>query len=448
MHFLHIKRAVIAAIVALAATAIAAGQSAGADRVAAQASQVTEFEVNGLKVLVKRRPSSPTVAAGLFIRGGAANLTASDAGIENLTLETAIEAGSKFSRPMVRRELASAGAAIAASVGKDYSVVSLGSARGSFPRVWEIFADVVMNPAFAPEDVSRNRDLVLSQLSLAAVSPEGALQTNVDRVIYAGHPYANDVEGTAATIGKLTPDDLRAYHKRIMETSRLLLVFVGDVDPAQLRGQIAATFGKLPRGSYKPTTARPLSFAGPSVELVTRPNLPTNYVEGTFVAPSVNSRDYGAMRIAVAILQSLVYQEVRVRRQLSYAPGAEMDDLAANTANISVSTTDVNQSIRVMLDQIRLLREQRLRDEIIEEVASNFVTSYYLGQQASFAQANELARYEIIGGGWRNAYEFYNHMRNVTPDDVRAAANKYMTNIQFVVLGDTASIDRSIFLRS
>src|SRR5512141_2987198 len=50
--------------------------------IARQASLVTEFEVNGLKVLVKRRAGSQTVAAGLFIRGGVENITASNAGVE------------------------------------------------------------------------------------------------------------------------------------------------------------------------------------------------------------------------------------------------------------------------------------------------------------------------------------------------------------------------------
>src|ERR1700732_3754568 len=50
--------------------------------IARQASLVTEFEVNGLKVLVKRREGSLTVATGLFIRGGVENINASNAGVE------------------------------------------------------------------------------------------------------------------------------------------------------------------------------------------------------------------------------------------------------------------------------------------------------------------------------------------------------------------------------
>src|SRR4051812_50042774 len=64
---------------------------------------VTEFTVNGLKVLVKQRPTSQTVAAGLFIKGGARNITASNAGIEALTLDLATEATANFPRDVLRR---------------------------------------------------------------------------------------------------------------------------------------------------------------------------------------------------------------------------------------------------------------------------------------------------------------------------------------------------------
>ena len=47
---------------------------------------VTEFEVNGLRVLVKQRPAAPTFSGGLFFKGGVRNYKAETAGIENLCL--------------------------------------------------------------------------------------------------------------------------------------------------------------------------------------------------------------------------------------------------------------------------------------------------------------------------------------------------------------------------
>lgn len=443
--FGFILRGVASAFFIFAFAALSFTQSS-LDRVAAQAAQVTEFDVNGLKVIVKRRPSAPTVAAGLFVRGGARNIDDKNAGIEDLMLRSAIEAGKKFSRQAVRRETSSTGSGISSGASNDYSVVSFVATRPNFNRIWDIFTDVMLDPLFAPEDVERNRQVMLTGLREAEISPEGALDVALSRVLYAGHPYANDVNGTPATIASFKPADLAAYHKKTMQTSRLLLVFVGDLDPEDVKARVTASFGKLPRGEYKEQPMPALTFAKGSLDITARPTLPTNYVEGVFDAPSLANPDYYPMQVAMSILQQLVYSEVRNKRQLSYAPGADMKKLAANSANITVSSVDANQSVKLMLEQIGLLQKNTLREEVVSEVAGNFLTTYYLSQETSAAQVGELGRYELIGGGWRNSFAFLAKVREVKSADLTAVANKYMKNIRFVVVGDPAKIDRTIFV--
>jgi zinc protease len=422
-------------------------QTGRIDNIAEQAASVTVFDVNGLKVLVKRRPSAPTVAAGLFIRGGARNINPKNAGIENFDLDAAVEAGTAYPRAAVRRELSRTGSSIGASSTKDFSVISLASTRQNFDRMWNVFTDVSMNPAFAADDVERVRGQILAGIRESETSPDAALQAFQDRVIYAGHPYANDVDGTTATIGALTAADLRAYHKNLMQTSRLLLVVVGDVDPNELKTRVAASFGKLPRGSYKDEPLPSIDFSKGSVDISPRA-IQTNYVQGIFAAPSLSNPDYFAMRVATTILQQMVYEEVRVKRQLSYAPSADLNNFAANTANIYVTAVDANQAVKVMLQQIEELKSNEIDQDTIDGMAGQFLTNYYLGQETNAAQAGELARYELIGGGWRNSFEFLNRIRAVRSADVAAVVRKYMKNIRFVVIGDPKSIDRNIFVAS
>src|SRR5687768_14216445 len=116
---------------------------------------VTEFDVNGLKVLVKRREGSQSVVAGLFLRGGARNVTAENAGVEALMLEVSTEATQKFPRDVLRRELARTGTLLSDGINLDYSVLTLGSTRRHFDRSWEIFTDAALNPRFTPEDFER-----------------------------------------------------------------------------------------------------------------------------------------------------------------------------------------------------------------------------------------------------------------------------------------------------
>lgn len=412
-----------------------------------QANLVTEFDVNGLKVLVKRRQSAPTVAAGLFIRGGARNLTDKNAGIENFMLNAATEGSKKFPREVLRRELAKTGSSISSGAANDYSILSLASTRQNFDRSWEIFTDIVLNPAFAAEDVALVRDKILTGLRERETDNDNFLRILQDRVVYANHPYANETVGTSATISKFTAEDLRAYHQKTLQTSRLLLVIVGDLDAKDLQKHLTNSFGKLPSGDYKEEPFPALDFSKATVDVTSR-TLPTNYIQGIFNAPALGSTDYSAMRVAMTILRDRVFEEVRVKRQLSYAPSAELNNYAANTASIYVTAVDANQAVSVMLNEIKKLQTETVDNQDISGVAGQFLTTYYLAQETNAAQALELAKYELIGGGWRNAFAFLDKIRDVTPKDIQTVSNKYMKNIRFVAIGNPSAINKDIFLQN
>jgi predicted Zn-dependent peptidase len=436
---------------ALAQTATPAKQPAAApgfqsaqSLVARQAALVTEFDVNGLKVLVKRREGSLTVAAGLFIKGGSRNITSENAGVESLMLNAATEASAAFPRDRMRDEQSRMGTAISASANNDYSVLALRCTRPNFDRSWQMFTDVVLHPSFTKEDVGLVQDKMVVSLRDDTDDPDTYLQHLQDRIAYANHPYLNPVEGTAESVSRLTIEDLRRYHQKVFETSRLLLVIVGDLDSAQVRTLVASSFGKLPRGSYAPEQIPQLTFDRSTVEVTAR-NLPTNYVQGLFVAPSPSSPDIYPMRVASSILRDRIFQEVRAKRNLSYAPDAFLRNQAANIGGIYVTAVDANLSVSLMLEEIARLQKEPIEDEDIQAVVAQYLTTYYMTQETNAAQASELAAYELLGGGWRNSTVFVEKLSAVTPADVERVAQKYMRNIRFVVLGNPKSIDTKIF---
>jgi len=413
--------------------------------IARQASLVSEFEINGLKVLVKRREGSQTVAAGLFIRGGVENITSGNAGVEAFMLNVATEASLNFPRERMRKETAKMGTVIGEGANYDYSSLSMAATRANFDRSWDIFTDVALHPSFTKEDVALVQSRILAGLQGEADEPDSYLQRLQERVAYVGHPYLNRPEGTAENIGRLTAEDLRAYHQKIMQTSGLLLVIVGDLDAAQLKTRIAASFGKLPRGDYKAQLPPPLSFPSSTVDVTSR-ELPTNYIQGMFSAPPITSPDIYPMRVAASLLRDRVFEEVRVKRNLSYAPDAFLRNQSANIGGLYVTAVDANQAVRVMLNEIARLQREPIGRDDINAVIAQFLTSYYIGQETNAAQTAELAQYELIGGGWRNSLAFLEKLRAVTPADVQRVSQKYMRNIRFVVLGNPQQIDKNVFI--
>ena len=200
----------------------------------------------------------------------------------------------------------------------------------------------------------------------------------------------------------------------------------------------------MPRGSYKSVAMPQLNFEKSSVEVTTR-ELPTNYVQGLFTAPPLTSPDIYPMRVAAALLRDRVFEEVRVKRNLSYAPSAFLGSQAANVGGIYVSAVDANQATRLMLDEMTRLQHELIDQDDIKSVVAQYLTTYYMGQETNAAQAGELAQAELVGGGWRASTEFINRLRAVTPADVQRVAQKYFRNIRFVVIGDPKAVDTKVF---
>lgn len=434
------RRACSALAVWLLLSSSALGQTSVVD-------DVTEFQVNGLQVLVKTRASSQTVVAGMFLRGGVRNVTAATAGIEPLMLDTAVEASAGYPRERMRRELSRTGASISFGANRDYSALTLATPQRHFDATWTMFADVVLRPAFAADDLQRVKSRRLTALASAGDTPDAAIGDLQAAAAFAGHPYANDPDGTPASVGALTLEDVRRYHRDSAVTSRLLLIVVGNVRVDDVRRKAESAFGAMPRGSYTASPMPQLRFTAPSVA-VTERSLPTNYISGMYGGPPPGSDDYYAMRVATTILRDWVFEEVRTRRNLSYAPDAFFNSHAANTGGLYVTAVDANQTVRVMLGEIARLQTTAVPPGLIRATGQGLLTQSFLEQETNPAQAGWLALHELVGGGWRQAGQMIDRVRAVTSADIRRVANTYMRDLQFVVLGNPRSVDRQVFTRN
>jgi predicted Zn-dependent peptidase len=218
-------------------------------------------------------------------------------------------------------------------------------------------------------------------------------------------------------VNRLTFDDLKRYHQQMMQTSRLLLVVVGDID-RRCCNRSGGLPGKLPRGTPTRRPSRRLPRRRPSV--TSRDRRPTTC--RVYAAPPLTSNDIYAACWR-SILRERTFTEVRVRRSLSYAPDAFLSSQGANTGGIYFTAVDANQTAQVMLGEITRLQTEPTSPDEIKAVAQQFLTTYYMGQETNAAQTGELAEYELLGGGWRNAGNVLERLRGITPEEVGGLQN-------------------------
>ncbi|HEV7839580.1 MAG TPA: pitrilysin family protein, partial [Gemmatimonadaceae bacterium] len=384
------------------------------------------------------------VAVRLYIRGGSSNLTPSNSGIESFMLEAATHGTAKYSKDAFNERLTETGTSISSDAGYDYSSMALQGVRQHWNEAWDLFTEAALKPSFPASEVELVRAQIVDGLKRIPDDPDTYLSYLADSSLYAGHAYAVLPGGTPASIASISRDALASWHTQRLTRENLLLVVVGNVPRADLTRKIESTFGKLPATGGSAVHVSRLAAVTPDVMVVKR-ELPTNYITGYFAAPPPSDPDYAALRVATDILSDRLFEEVRTKRNLTYAVGAGLSNRAANRGSLYVTAVEPDTTLKVIFAQVRRLQREPLPQSTLSENVNTFLTRFWIGQQTNMGQAQQLGLFELLGGGWENLGRFVDAVRRVTPPDVQRVATRYMQHARFAVIGDPAKIDRQLF---
>jgi zinc protease len=413
---------------------------------AIQDSATSKFDVGGIPVILRRVSANNVVAANLYLLGGVRQLTTETEGIETILLEASERGTRKYPKNVLRQKMAQLGSGIGVSAGVDWTTIGLRSTVANFDSTWMILADRLVAPTLDPAEVELVREQFITSVRQRKDSPDALLDYVADSIAFAGHAYALDPIGSEESISKMTVAKLRAYQQEQIVTSRMLLVVVGNVSRARVEKLVRETLGKLPKGNYAWTLpAAPPAATGAYV--IEKRELPTNYLQGYYQGPRADSKDYQALRLATAVLSGRLFTEVRSRRNLTYSVNAPFVERALSMGGLYVTTTSPDEVLRIMQEQVSSLKESWITPDGLERLVQQFIVTYFLDNETNADQANMLARAELYQGDYRRADQFVDELRAVTPEDIRTAARKYMTNIRWAYVGNPARVTPARLLR-
>lgn len=404
---------------------------------------VTDGWVDGIHVLIKRAPGAETAATRLYILGGATNWGAADAGIEALAIETAITGGTEsLAKDAFDARLDELGSTIAGGTNDSFSLIEAWCLTPAWADTFALLADVFRHPALPTAQLEVARSRQLAALQHEQDDPDARLGARVMATIWKGHPFANRPNGTPESVAGLTVDAVAAHLRKLRVSSRLLLVVVGDLDPTAVLAAVGGALGDLPRGSYVATP--PAQFTSDRGEVtVVADDLPTNYIQAVVPAPTWREPDYYVAWAAMATLGARVLEEVRTKRNLSYAPDAYLDRGMLPFAALYVTAVDPKQTMAVMLDEVTRIRDQAVPADELARTKATMLTDFYIGQQSLIGQAWLLGDAQMFAGDWHRARTLLDEVKAVTADQIQTWAKAHLTHWKTVVIGDPTKIDKA-----
>lgn len=431
------KRPLVLAALCMAAFGLGAPASRAQD--APADTGTTSFRVGHVRVILRHNGANDVVAANIYLLGGTQELTARTAGVETLMLGASEGGTRRFPRAELRAITARTGATIVVDPSLDWTTYGLRTLRQSFDSSWAVFADRLVEPLLDSADVERTRAQMIAAARQSEADPDIAVARLADRLLYVGHPYRLDPDGTASSLAGLTALDVRRYHDQAVVQTRLLVVVVGNIDRRELERAISRTLATLPVGRYEWRPPPDFSPAPEHALLLERP-LATNYILGYYAGPRAGTPDYAALRIATAVLSGRMFAEVRSREHLAYAVEAPFLDHAIAVGGLYVTTTNPNAALVAMAREVDRLQTTLVDPVGLKALVGQFLTDYFLKNETNADQAAFLARAELYTGDYRTAGAFVSTLRAVTPEDIQRVATTYMHDMRFGFVGDTTKV--------
>jgi zinc protease len=409
-------------------------------------SDVQEFDLAGVHVIMRQSTAAPVVSAILFIKGGS-SMTPPDEPIstEYFAMNVAAASGSqRIGKAYFRRKMVAMGTTINGEDGRDYSAISMHCTRENFDTSWSYFTDMMRQPAFDPNEFENFRQAVLINLNSISSDAESYSDHIADSIYFAGHPYGRMI--SSSDIQRVTLDLVKRHYQSIMVKSRFLLVVVGNISRDELAQKIKASMADIPEGSYTPVAMTPPAKAfspGAYFPPFDR-KLPTDYILGYFLAPSRGDSDYYPYLRLRNFFGGFVFNHIRVEHNLAYAPNVDEREGETSVGVISLQTPYVDSAVRIIYDDVDFFQQNRIRESAIREGVAGWATRNYMKAETTSSQAVYLGQAKLLTGDWHNAFFSYDKLAQVTPDQIVNAANKYLRNFNWFIIGDTTHVNRPL----
>jgi zinc protease len=406
---------------------------------------------SGLRLMVLEDRRLPRISFQIIVPGaGGYYDPAPMIGLSSYAAQMMREGTKSRSSQQISQELETMAANVNVGAGTSgtTATVSGGALSENFDRLFDLAADVLLNPTFAADEWDRLKTRARNGLMQQRAIPGFLSQERFSKVVFGDHP-AGRVSATPETLDAITRDAMIDWHRTKLVPDHALMAFAGDISVADARKLVDTKLaGWKKTGTAKPAVTEPPAIGPARVFLVGRPgSVQTSLVVGTQSMVRTDP-DYIPLTVANRVLggtMGRLFRHLREEKGYTYGIGSAFSATQFRgswNASTSVRTEVTDPALADLLSEIDSMRTTAVPDKELNDHKRAIVAGFAL----SLEQPEQLLGYYVQNWLYNLPADYWDtypaKISAVTAAEARAAAAKYwdQTKMQIVAVGDAAKI--------
>jgi len=385
---------------------------------------------NGLRIVTEELGHFHSAALGVWLEVGSRDESRQENGLTHFLEHMAFKGTSRRSAQGIAREIDQLGGSCNAFTSKEQTCFHGKVLAEQLPRLVDLVSDLVLNPLYGPEELEKERQVILEEISAQEDSPEDQVQVLFARKFWGDNPFGRPILGEAREIARINREHLLAYRTATYRPEQTVVAAAGRLNHQDLVSAVEVYFRDFANGCQ--LRARQPVATCPGVHPFRRDLEQVHLCLGTRGPAAGDQKRYAATLLQLILggnMSSRLFQVVREQLGLAYSIYSFLSffsDTGLLGISAGVSPKNLEPLLAATFKELKRLKAEKVSEAELQAAQEYLKGSIYLAAEDCDHRMMRLAKNEIHFGHYIPLEEIIAGLMQVTPEEIQELAQELL----------------------
>jgi len=398
----------------------------------------------GLRLITETMPHVRSVTIGVWLTRGSRHETDERGGIAHFVEHMLFKGTDTRSAEDIAQAIDSIGGQLDAFTAKEYASYYIKVLDEHVPLAVDLLADIVRRPAFAADEIEREKKVILEEIKMVEDTPDDLVHELFTQHFWEGHPLARPILGSPETVEALSRATLIDYFGRAYVAPNMIIAAAGNLDHGRVRQLVLDAFDGL--GAAGDVPDGPAPRVSPQVITRAKELEQSHLCLGTNSYPQSHEDRYVSYILNTVLggsMSSRLFQNIREKRGLAYSVFSGLSayrDAGNITIYAGCANEAVGEVIDLCVDELKTIKRTLVSDSELRRAKDHLKGSLMLSLENTSSRMSHLARQEIYFDRHFGLDETLAGVEAVSTGDLQRVASDLFSNgsLAATVVGPSA----------
>lgn len=384
---------------------------------------------NGIRIIAEKIDSIRSVSFGVWIGTGSRNEASKVNGISHFIEHMMFKGTENYTSREIAQRIENIGGQLNAFTSKESTCYYTRTLDSHLEIAMDTLSDMMLRSVFTEQEIQKERGVVIEEINMYEDSPEELVHDLFQMKVWGDNPLAAPILGTADILNNLGQKEIKEYISARYVPENVVIAVAGNFEYEDLYQKIEKYFGTWKKDSRKDEPEQKAIFH-PGITVKRKEveqvhmcvGVPGLALGDRFIYPLivVNTVLGGGM-------SSRLFQSIREERGLAYSVYSYLShytDAGLLAIYAGMNANQLQEANKVILEEIKLMKEQKLTEDEILKTKEQLKGSYMLGLESTSSRMNSLGKSELLTGKVRTPDEVLKELDAITKEDVDAVIDQ------------------------